>query len=52
MEVLGTWELAQYSYSYFQRFIVTMTSDYLYIPLTVPNLHNSVGVSSKPKLLV
>ena len=35
---------------YFQQFIVKMTSDYL--PLTVPNLHNSVGVSSKRKLLV
>ena len=37
-------------YSYFQRFIVKMTSDKL--PLTVPNRHNSVGVSSKRKLLV
>ena len=31
-------------------YIVKMTSDYL--PLTVPYRHNSVGVSSKRKLLV
>ena len=41
-------ERVQYSCSYFQRFIVKMTSDCL--ALTVPNRHNSVGVSSKPKL--
>ena len=42
------WSAVQYSCNYFQRFIVKMSSDNL--PLTVPNWHNSVGVSSKLKL--